>query len=102
LDITKKYKLEEALKKIKLRKKASKTIQSEKIITPEEKDKLIEHANPSLQFMIQFLWDSGVRISEILGIGNLREAKRIAPASIMKKITDSKGASPSPEYFPCA
>jgi integrase/recombinase XerD len=86
-DITKNYKLEKALKKIKLRKKASRTIQTSKIISPEEKDILVDHANPRLKLIIQFLWNSGIRISEMCGIrlDDIRTEKGVAYVRLLGK-----------------
>lgn len=67
-DIAKQFKLEQALKKIKLRKISDKSIYHDKIISYEEKEILKENANNKMGIIIEFLWASGLRISELTGI----------------------------------
>lgn len=70
LDLEKAYKLEKALREVKL-KKTSKSVSQEKVLMLDEIKVLIDQtstANPAVSLMIEFLAYTGCRISEILNV----------------------------------
>ncbi len=67
-DLNKKYRLEETLKQIKLKKKASKEVNRDLLLSSKEVEKLISKASEKLGLMIQFIYSTALRISEMIGI----------------------------------
>jgi site-specific recombinase XerD len=79
LDMEKAYKLEKALREVKM-KKTSKSISREKVLTFDEIKLLIDQtstANPPIALMIEFLAHTGCRISEMLNVlvSDMKESK---------------------------
>lgn len=69
LDITRQYRLEKALKEIKSPKVNSQAVGKDKVLTNEEVHALIiECKDKTIALMVEFLFCTGVRISEALGI----------------------------------
>jgi integrase/recombinase XerD len=68
-DVLMKYKFEEKLKEIKLKKINSNAVSEDEILSKEEIEKLIEESeDKTIIPMMEFLYFTGVRISEMLGI----------------------------------
>ncbi len=86
-DLNKKYRLEETLRQIKLKKKASKEINRDLLLSPKEIEKLISKASEKLGLMIQFIYSTAVRISEMTNIkvSNIKEIERYLEIRILGK-----------------
>ena len=69
-DITdvQKWRLEQAIKEIPFRKKATRAVESDKVLSPEEVEILVSKSPPRTAALVRFLADTGVRISEALNI----------------------------------
>ena len=69
-DITEvqKWRLEQAIKEIPFRKKATRAVESNKVLSPEEVEILVSKSPERTAALIRFLADTGVRISEALNI----------------------------------
>lgn len=68
-DVLKRYQFEEALKELKVKKINSSAVGDDDILTPEEVEKLItESDDTTVRLMIEFLYATGVRITEMLNI----------------------------------
>src|SRR6056297_16159 len=68
-DVLKRYQFEEALKEIKLKKTNSNAVGKDDILTPEEVDTLVtESEDITVSLMVEFLYATGVRITEMLNI----------------------------------
>ena len=86
-DLNRKYRLEETLKQIKLKKKASKEVNRDLLLSPKEVEKLVRRASYKLGLMIQFLYSSAVRVSEMTNIklSNIKEFERYYEIRILGK-----------------
>jgi len=86
-DMNLKYKLEETLKKIKLKKRNSKEVNRDLLLSPEELRKLIKKASKKLGLMIEFLYASALRVSEMTGIkiSNIKNLKQYCEIRICGK-----------------
>jgi integrase/recombinase XerD len=62
------WEIEKALEKIRFVKKAGRSVPEDKIITPDEMDALMAGSSERLSLIMTFLWNTGLRISEALGI----------------------------------
>ena len=83
-----KYQLERALAEIKGEKIASNAIGSDKVLTSEEIKVLLQSTKDrTIALLIEFLWDTGCRISEALGIllGNIETGKRVCKIRVNGK-----------------
>jgi len=68
-DVLKRYQFEEALKEVKLKKTNSAAVHEEEILTEEEVEQLLEESSDStITLMIEFLYRTGLRITEMLNI----------------------------------
>ena len=70
LDLTKKFRFDQAMKGVKMKKKVSSAIAERRILSAEEIQKLIASTGraPRTSLMIEFLAFTGVRVSEAIGI----------------------------------
>ncbi len=86
-DLNKKYKLEETLKQIKLKKKASKEVNRDLLLSPKEIEKLVKKSSYKLGLMIKFLYSTAVRVSEMINIklSNIKEFERYLEIRIIGK-----------------
>jgi integrase/recombinase XerD len=87
-DVLKRYQFEEALGSIKLKKINSSSIGKEKILSEEEIDKLkTECEDPTIALMIEFLYVTGLRVSEMLGIfvSNVKKTNGFHEVTILGK-----------------
>ena len=69
-DITEvqKWRLEQSIKEIPFRKKATRAVEADKVLSPEEVEILIAKSPTRTAALIRFLVDTGVRISEALNV----------------------------------
>ena len=69
-DITEvqKWRLEQAIKEIPFRKKATRAVEGDKVLSPEEVEILISKSPTRTAALMRFLADTGVRISEALNV----------------------------------
>ena len=63
-----KWRLEQAIKEIPFRKKATRAIEGDKVLSPDEVEILVSKSPARTAALIRFLADTGVRISEALNI----------------------------------
>ncbi len=63
-----KWRLEQSIKEIPFRKKASRSVEADKVLTPDQVEILIAKSPTRTAALIRFLADTGVRISEALNI----------------------------------
>ena len=63
-----KYRLERVLREIKPKREIKPGITPDRVLTPEEVDILMDKADPSLALMVDFMYRTGVRVSEMAGI----------------------------------
>ncbi len=86
-DLNKRYKLEQVLNEIKLKKISSKEVNRDLLLSKEEVETLIENTSEKLGLMILFLYSTGTRISEMIGIklSNIAERERYYEIRIVGK-----------------
>ncbi len=86
-DMNKKYRLEETLKQIKLKKRNSKAVNRDLLLSPEEVKKLIKRASEKLGLMIEFLYASALRVSEMTNakVSNIKNFKQYYEIRIIGK-----------------
>lgn len=70
LSMQQKFKMEEELQKLKQVKRNSIAVDTKKVLTKEEVDKMITYSTPKLGILIQFLFETGLRITEAVSIRN--------------------------------
>lgn len=81
LTVTQRWAIEDQLKTIKRAKIQSQAIPQDKILSPKEVQSLIDNTAPAqthISLMLQFLWQTGCRVSEMLAIklDDLRDSGR--------------------------
>lgn len=62
------WEIERALEKIRFVKKAHRSVPEEKILSSAEMDRLLSGSSERLSLLMEFLWNTGLRISEAVGI----------------------------------
>jgi len=87
IDLNKKYKLEQVLNEIKLKKISSKEVNRDLLLSKEEVETLIENTSEKLGLMVLFLYSTGTRISEMIGIklSNIAEREKYYEIRIVGK-----------------
>jgi len=87
IDLYKRYKLEQVLNEIKLKKINSREVNRDLLLSREEVETLIENTSEKLGLMVLFLYSTGTRISEMIGIklSNIAERERYYEIRIVGK-----------------
>ena len=87
IDLNRRYKLEQVLNEIKLKKINSKEVNRDLLLSKEEVETLIENTSEKLGLIILFLYSTGTRISEMIGVklSNIAERERYYEIRIVGK-----------------
>ncbi len=87
IDLNKRYKLEQVLNEIKLKKINSKEVNRDLLLSKEEVETLIEYTSEKLGLMILFFYSTGTRVSEMTGIklSNITEREKYYEIRIVGK-----------------
>ena len=87
IDLNKRYKLEQVLNEIKLKKINSKEVNRDLLLSKEEVKTLIEYTSEKLGLMILFFYSTGTRVSEMTGIklSNITEREKYYEIRIVGK-----------------